>query len=207
MKKLKYTLAAVTLSTTVASAATSTVNAITTDFFYGENSDGSIADTASVYMGTFTSAPDSMTSLTDAINNFVRFDGDTQFTADADGYFGPNTQFQQDPGDSFVGDRIYLLMVDVDNFGDLNSASQYAIIGDTSWTFTASPSPSASIDLDLRSFDESGIIVGSKDQITISGGIFDGTFDTVQMVTAVPEPSSTALLGLGSVALLLRRRR
>lgn len=39
-----------------------------------------------------------------------------------------------------------------------------------------------------------------------SGGVASASFDNFQ-VTAVPEPSSTALLGLGGLSLLLRRRR
>ncbi len=55
-----------------------------------------------------------------------------------------------------------------------------------------------------------GISVNGSDQIVIS---FDaGSSTNVQHInaielTAVPEPSSTALLGLGGLALILRRRK
>ena len=75
------------------------------------------------------------------------------------------------------------------------------------WT-TASllpPPHQASLDLTQTnfSFDSSGFSNGPAWdwQIVLSGS------DLVLEAYAVPEPSSTALLGLGSLALLMRRKR
>ncbi len=66
--------------------------------------------------------------------------------------------------------------------------------------------------LDVAFFDITGAVAGDTFDIratTVSGGNLDGgfaglTFDTA---VAVPEPSTTALLGLGGFALILRRRK
>ncbi|MFC5051724.1 PEP-CTERM sorting domain-containing protein [Rubritalea spongiae] len=49
---------------------------------------------------------------------------------------------------------------------------------------------------------------GQRNLLIDGGNLTFGTFDTdTTTVTAVPEPSSTMLLGLGSLALILRRRK
>ena len=52
-------------------------------------------------------------------------------------------------------------------------------------------------------------IYGLYDRNGVSGASPDGMIllDSVQLLLFVPEPSSTALLGLGGIALMLRRRR
>ncbi len=48
---------------------------------------------------------------------------------------------------------------------------------------------------------------GKIDEIALYGAAKDQAFFQANLTTIIPEPSSVALLGLGSVALLLRRRR
>lgn len=55
--------------------------------------------------------------------------------------------------------------------------------------------------------DGSNVTIAYFDPTVLAGGPSIAEFSASQTISAVPEPSSTALLGLGSVALLLRRRR
>lgn len=64
-----------------------------------------------------------------------------------------------------------------------------------SFTTTLGPNVTGGVTLQF------GVVTGAD-----PGSFATGTFDNVS-VTIVPEPSSIALLGLGSVALLARRRR
>jgi hypothetical protein len=67
--------------------------------------------------------------------------------------------------------------------------------------------------LDAGFFDISNVADGDVIRLygtanTGSWAVMGGlTFDTITNPTAIPEPSSTALLGLGGLALMLRRRR
>jgi len=54
---------------------------------------------------------------------------------------------------------------------------------------------------DLDGFTVSGIDTNANNRVRIGGADFSYT------ITAVPEPSSAALLGLGGIALILRRRK
>jgi hypothetical protein len=55
---------------------------------------------------------------------------------------------------------------------------------------------------------ESTSSIGSIEITFVDGGAeFSSGFDDLAFTTAVPEPSSTALIGLGGLALILRRRR
>jgi hypothetical protein len=51
------------------------------------------------------------------------------------------------------------------------------------------------------------LLVGEFGNFSIDIGLASGAAPAFNLVTLVPEPSSITLLGLGSVALLLRRRR
>ena len=78
--------------------------------------------------------------------------------------------------------------------------------GDVDYSFIIATASGGITDFsaDKFSFDSSGFTNGpSWDwQIVLSGGT-----DLVLEAYAVPEPSSTALLGLGGLALMLRRKR
>jgi hypothetical protein len=95
-----------------------------------------------------------------------------------------------------------------------SGTSAYYANFDTPVTFVADAN-STSIVINWRStgairYKKQG--TGELPQVNYSNGNFPGGDDGVRVsvagsVTAIPEPSSTALLGLGTLALMLRRRR
>ena len=83
------------------------------------------------------------------------------------------------------------------------------LIGSTDFTaIDASLASSLDLGLSNGNFTYTGDGTGDV-QIRITGlggGVFNGSIDNIS-VDAVPEPTTTALLGLGGLALILRRRK
>ncbi|MEJ6780186.1 MAG: PEP-CTERM sorting domain-containing protein, partial [Akkermansiaceae bacterium] len=118
------------------------------------------------------------------------------------------TTWKSDVNDTdFQGKRGYIIAA---NNSDIGSATEMAIVTNTdlgTWQFNntiaGTDSPYAIKNGDLNSARGADVtfILGSY-------GAGGAGFETIQMaVTAVPEPSSAALLGLGALALTFRRKK
>lgn len=186
-----------------------------------EDSSGNAASGVYAFIGAFTSAPISSTSITDIASNFRQFSATSMGPTPQDGidgFPGLATDFTDDyntPGSNqanydFSGLGIYVVIANVSDTANLSSATQLAVISDndalSTWLFPTgnTPPPSQSINV-LNDIDADDVIIGSLDSLTI-GGDFAGTYSSIKL-QAIPEPSSLALLGLGAVATLFRRRR
>ncbi len=108
------------------------------------------------------------------------------------------------------------------NGGGANSANEYAVFSDiggfTLGSDIASGAHSGAADFELQTLDLTSLTnVTGETEFRIylfganGGGANSATiYDNIDLqgtVTVVPEPTSTALLGLGACALFLRRRR
>ena len=107
-------------------------------------------------------------------------------------YIGPNsnaglTHFGLITTTATNNDRLIVTVT----YSDASTEALLGVAGETNW----------------MGFHKDGEIITSI-QLTESatGGVF-ANYDDVSLVFAVPEPSSTALLGLGGLALVLRRKR
>jgi len=96
---------------------------------------------------------------------------------------------------------------DIAGAGLTNLASVDLSATDQGLTFAAGDS-STQLQQDILTFDVSGLNVGDEVWLRIGGGNTGGDILMDNLTIApVPEPSSTALRGLGGLALILRRRK
>lgn len=209
--------------TSLASAATSTLQIRTNSGLFAEFSDGTATTGTSVFFGAYTGAPlTSSTSLSSFLSDFSTFDssislmnaGSVALGGPVEGYFGDSgVQFVIDENDFALGTQVFALFVNVSDFASAGSASEYAIVTNAGWQLVDDNGQGDLSLVDLNTFGagaitSSDIEVGSSDSLTITNppSVLGGTFDSIQL-SAVPEPSSTALLGLAGVSMLLRRKR
>lgn len=152
-----------------------------------------------VFYGTFSSIPTGSSTPQQLEDSFHQL--------------GLSTDVQDTNGHDFTGNveesnfenkRGYILVTDN---ADIGTATEYALLTnsvDSDWTFSGDLNSVGTGSIPIRMSDlaqgTSGaeIIIGSR-------GSTSG-FDTIQL-TAVPEPSSSALLGLGALALTFRRKK
>ncbi len=123
----------------------------------------------------------------------------------SDPYAGGNFSSTDDETTSLGSKQGYMI---VTNNADIGSSTKIAIItnsSDADWQFAADlsgPAPPSSPEV---SSDDAFATGGS---IVLGSAGTSGAFDTVQFADiAVPEPSTAAMLALGSAAFFLRRRK
>lgn len=153
-----------------------------------------------VFYGTFDSIPTVNTPAQDIEDSFNQLG----LTSNDNPYSGHTYSSSVSEGD-FEGRRGYLV---VSNNADIGLATEMAIISnssDSNWTFAADLSgvPATQTVRADHAFTSGGeIIIGEADtHVAYSNTI------KLEALVPVPEPSSSALLGLGFAALLLRRRK
>lgn len=188
------------------------------DAYLVEDVAGNAATGATVFIGTFEGGITSSNDLNYIASNFRQFSDTTMGPTPQGfaGFPGAPTNFEDDFNNSptntanfdFSGLGIYVVIANVANAVDLINATEIAILRDDddafNWTFPTGsiPSPDRNINMveDIDSNTE--FVFGSLDTLNVSSTDF-----TSIKLQAIPEPSSLALLGLGAVATLFRRRR
>ena len=169
------------------------------------------ANTGFVAIGTFNSSNAAIASLSTpaALDSaFKQFGASTTM-----GSFGGSfsAQATQDPDtlfdgvNAFTGSSVYIV---VGNSSTLALSTEF-LVWDSGVLF-ANTDPSGSPDEVILDVGSGSLVIGLDNKHTFDLSIVAGGSATQAAFTAVelvPEPSSTALLGLGGVALLLRRRR
>lgn len=164
------------------------------------------------YFRTIADGDVGTTSVASLISDFESLASEDFSTSGAgfNGLFSINTTI--DPAETNTeavngnGKSLYLFLGN----GATLAASSYVGLVDTGEntpdvTSTAS-SFSTDVDYSVGKFGNGGLVVLGQitaDSVAWGGGNSTGTFELV----AIPEPSSVALLGLGGLAVLLRRRR
>jgi hypothetical protein len=117
--------------------------------------------------------------------------------------FSTGTQPLINNGDPIIGNNVFWVAGNGSSLADSDSV----IVFKSNEVFAAETPPTGTT-FAFNPGDNGSYLLGSE-----TGTVFipeaSASVNAIQMasVTAVPEPSSTARLGLGSVALLLRRRR
>ena len=107
-------------------------------------------------------------------------------------YIGPNsnaglTHFGLITTTATNNDRLIVTVT----YSDASTEALLGVAGETNW----------------MGFHKDGEIITSINVTSPSAGGVFANYDDVSLVFSVPEPSSTALLGLGGLALVLRRKR
>mgnify|MGYP003862755977 FL=1 len=107
-------------------------------------------------------------------------------------YIGPNsnaglTHFGLITTTATNNDRLIVTVT----YSDASTEALAGVAGETNW----------------MGFHKDGEIITSINVTSPSAGGVFANYDDVSLVFSVPEPSSTALLGLGGLALVLRRKR
>lgn len=158
----------------------------------------------SVAVGYFDLSDINSASDSEIVSSFVSFGTSSRFTNGLaiDGFFDFNRQATVDSAgtnNAFINKTIGIL---IGNAVDFTSSTRFAAVEFDGIFFADDNTPNSGASGSIND-GNSTIHVG-----TDSGAFDTGAFtsDSITLVT-VPEPSSTALLGLGSLALLLRRRR
>ncbi|MGJ8673390.1 PEP-CTERM sorting domain-containing protein [Rubritalea sp.] len=199
--------------TQIASATTVsiTVDNFNDGFNQVTNSSGTALtqSTSSFYLGVMNeSVIGTSNSVTDLFAGFTAFDTPIQLTDPGDsdifvspGFFsGLAVDFDTSAYDN---ESVYVFAMNGTSAGSSTEAFIWKAAGitfnNTGDPFTSGVDGGATAQSFSMTSANGSLIFGSE---TTAGNPF-ATAD----VSAVPEPSSTALLGLGSVALLLRRRR
>jgi len=116
-------------------------------------------------------------------------------TSDLAGYFKFNLTVNIE--NSFNTLPVFLV---IGNGNDLASSTEFLV-----WKATSNPDGNTFVE--DNPFGGPGTIQLNNATGSLFAGEFDSTVFKLEAAVLVPEPSSTALLGLGGIALLLRRRR
>ncbi|MFC5051523.1 PEP-CTERM sorting domain-containing protein [Rubritalea spongiae] len=205
---LTYTVALFTTSVTIANASvTVTAQAITNNGL-ADSTGADLAEDSLIRIGSFQSFSNAeiiTKSLIELEADFIEFGSGVTGTGFAEGY-GAHFDISITGVDSDAlginGDSIYVWAF---NGETTNTSSEHAIFEFTE-TFPNNSDIPPSQSVSLETGGSFNTVIGVLDAgNTSNAGI--GPLYLTQAITAVPEPSSTALLGLGSVAFLLRRRR
>ena len=125
-------------------------------------------------------------SLTGVVNDQATLSFDFWMSADQNGTSTPNN-FSYAVLDAAPGAR---------------GNEDWGVAGDTDIAYSASNSGHIDLVVDTSSFTGGSFFIAFNDNGWNSATKIDNV-----MVTSVPEPSSAALLGLGGLALILRRRK
>lgn len=229
---MKLTTTLILITGLIAKAATYQVSLDTSAADLGAGNSIAIFDSAGnplsfgsgfVNIGFFTALPDFATSSASDVeaqfNQFSSTTGSINGSSDlgggnvAEGMF--SASFNETVSASFDTQPIFLLIGN----GNSLSNSTDLLVFDTGLTFDA---PLANQPPEIESFSLSTLQTPTFGSNSFTGGEIDisndgfattntaGPFDTAtsyQLFALVPEPSSAALLGLGGLALVARRRR
>ena len=152
-------------------------------------------------LGVFTSDADVTTAT--SVSNLLTFYTEVGNNTFGSGFTGAafDGVVQRDISGTSVSGQIYSI---IGNAATLAASTEVFVYKHTGFSFAADPGPPANDTLIISS--QSDILIGGYDKTTHDFGGGDVASFNLEPVL-VPEPSSTALLGLGGVALLLRRRR
>jgi hypothetical protein len=210
MKKTIILLATLAISLVTSNAASVSVTNLRGDFSINalaDSSDNLLTGASSIIAYGIFNIDDSLivsaTSLTYLTDNFAQA-GDS-FTIDvaSPGYYSSVVNQTIPAMSPFIGKNVYQF---VGNAATLETSTEILIFKYNSvWV----QDPGVTSDALLT--DETpvvGNLLQGNIGVVTARNLFDaGLQDTYSLVTVVPEPSSIALLGLGSIALLLRRSR
>jgi len=197
--RIKTLLALVAMGVSSTHAATITVN--TSGFV--QDADGVLVknNTGSIAIGTYgVTDPDFSSGFTaaDIMTGFMQL-GQSAFSEEPknrDGLFA--FELTAEVTSAFSGLPVYLV---IGNSASLATSDEFLV-----WKATANPLGNTFV-ADDPFGGPGGIRLDSNTGSLFAGiTVSAGDRDDFRLV-AIPEPSSTALLGLGGVALLLRRRR
>jgi len=177
----------------------------------------------SIAIGTFTDSSifSNITSSNDILSNFFQFNTETSFnptTSTQIGGFGLDEGFfaidvegdMLTTGDAFVGNTAFFV------FGDANTLSTstaFAVV-QTGTTFMADSGTTPGSLFGVVASEESTLLFGefvdytpSATNSSVLGDLANSQGINLIAPVPIPEPSSSVLIGLGSLALLSRRKR
>lgn len=199
---------AVTLTTTFKNL--NGVNDSESSLVFSDNTGAVVAkDTGFIAIGTFIISNAEIASLNSSANidsAFMQFGSGGDFSV-TDGAFetlasgDPDAVF--DGVNSYTGKNVYIV---IGNGSSLAASTEF-LVWDSGLKFE-NTEPTGSPDEVTLHAGTGDLVIGRDDKDTydlsgLGGSATEAAFTLVQ----VPEPSSTALLGLGGLAMLLRRRR
>jgi len=197
MKKIISTIALSVVLPVTSYAVTITID--TAAFVNFSNGDRVTDNTGTVSIGTYDAIPnfDSSSSVADLLTSYDEFaSGSFQDSfGGLDGFFGFTITEDIIPGSEFDGSDVYLVLGDGDT---LASSDEFLV-----WRATANPEGNVFLAPDPVAGPTAVQLNNATGDLLF--GSFDGTAFT--LAETVPEPSSSALLGFGGLALILRRRR
>lgn len=203
---IKSTIIAFGVATAAANASTVSISALV-DYGLANSSGSELSSSSLIKVGYFDTIQDSNLSS----SSFAALEADFQEFGSAFTGTGNATGFNQHfdisivaDSTGFENDNIYVWVFDGTT---VNNSSSHGVFSFTenfpnqggnpnsiALSFEMTP-PNSTVSSHIGGF-------GSNTSSATGGALYEMT-----AIAAVPEPSSTALLGLGSVALLLRRRR
>ena len=145
------------------------------------------------------------------VDNFIRLDGASGGTVTVNFFSSYDLATNTGTAGTYTGDINFF---DVDTFpqGNSTASDQVSITVDGGSTIILDPlTVSINNDNDRLGFIADGLVTHSVTDASVltltNSGVGSLLFDTQFGLASIPEPSSAALLGLGGLALIARRRR
>ena len=217
MMKLKYTILALAVTSLAANAATVKIG-------YGNVTDGSGGSSDNMWGQSVTTPAGPPVYLNNfsykAANNGTRTTGTVYLHAYTTFSIDPNGVIDSIGG--FTATSTSTLDLDFDTIGNFGTmtwtfSGADAFAAETEYYFLMSTQNTAVSMLDITSMVDAAFALDTITASYTGGEAFankfvdtsnwDQHFEADFTVSSVPEPSSTALLGLGGLALILRRRK
>ncbi|MGJ8677310.1 MAG: PEP-CTERM sorting domain-containing protein [Akkermansiaceae bacterium] len=215
---LTLTLTANSIYAVDYAVSSSNLNVGTNDQVVRDNTGVVVNGTGIVSLGYFSSGFDPFSNSYEDIVRDFNILSSNDFSGGGfvgyDGFFSIDETFTDAENDldlvNASGFSVYLFIGNDTNYGD----STYFGLIDTNEIIPDVTVPASSYSTNVNysegAFSSANILYGNvTNESVLSGpGISsNGTFDLVDITSAVPEPSSIALLGLTGFAFLLRRKR